>query len=1245
MFHDSVYIRYYDIVRTTWVTEKWSIKGIEYAEQLAFEILQKQKVGPVYRMLFGLKLIDRNLWLAPNYKLEDLFESSSEHDITQKGDIDNDIPNLELRMRFRPTFLTRLKGLDRNAFEMIFSQIRYDFIKTKFSSDKRDFVILNESVQCLIVIDLLRHSLENGISIDTLLNRVKLKDFIPHVASSWQRTSIGFFGDMLNLKNSLEIGWRNCTDVTILKKTYMEQFLQHVCKDYGSETYEAKCLSMNNQPIRIRLTYDETESPYCKIEFKINLGSTGKSGGKWTDVCDIYTVSYGTLNDKSVELNRSKGNPFRIEFPTSSHAKSFLSLIDGYYRLMRKWHFNFCPNVTSPDLRYLIENRIHGPIGLEAMRLKLSRQKKAGTYLIRRCMEQDNRYLIDVLLQSKAILTICVDWDPVERQFTKKTHEVSARGQDVDVILKEEKIERLKTLIQDLQIREKGLKTTCPYLQLKYLLKPSEYDDCPALLLSIPREKLEEMETAHDAAWKSQLSKLPRMIPPSLLKFKSKSYKKSGNRMVARAAELNGERPVIVKHHEDDYNLSTHELYPNGYFNGSGVKNFILDPCYSDHHSGKFFNNLRAEQIRLADWVFIRHHLFAETLGIDFSTNALVQEFFKLGSLDTYLAHPSRATSTSEDITRAIPCQLASALLFLQEKQIIHGKLRCHNIFLTNLNPINIKITDPLGSYDFAKDCAFLPPELCFNAGDLPSGQLQIHTTTDYDSGIDVWAFGTTLWQIYSHGRRPPPGVFANTLIRPIICPDQVWRLIENCWLVDLNSRVSPQVIYRDLNDYFAWGREAHTYQYIPDSINRSPQTPSSVIMCKPSENTPTPVAADSIKSSSNLGSLSDLIVEKENGIGSPDKEAIPAKKTFQFINWKKIRLFGAGSGATTVTNKDLVIDYATLKNDSTCSISVDASGSLTSTIDDYLDHSTAQVENKNSASPTNSDSWLIDPSKLKLGCEIGRGSCGVVKKAELYDWQNVREQVVAVKFIHDVSSDEYTKRIEDLGREFSILKDLKHENIIKTFGIVDDTNVMIVVEHLPLGSLLFCLRNSHDYSTTLPLKRYARGVARGMEYLESKGVIHRDLAARNILLKSPYEVKICDFGLAHYLGGENQYRVKSNERALPLRWCAPETLKDWIYNHKTDVWSYGIVLWEIYSGGSNPQYSGTLINIRETLVVKKERLRKPVHCPQDIYDLMHRCWTEDPESRWSFAQICSYLDNDGSQPSDIGTRQLDSPQ
>ena len=165
------------------------------------------------------------------------------------------------------------------------------------------------------------------------------------------------------------------------------------------------------------------------------------------------------------------------------------------------------------------------------------------------------------------------------------------------------------------------------------------------------------------------------------------------------------------------------------------------------------------------------------------------------------------------------------------------------------------------------------------------------------------------------------------------------------------------------------------------------------------------------------------------------------------------------------------------------------------------------------------------------------------------------------------------------------------------------------------------------DPITSTDLVCYAFQISRGMEFMASRKLIHRDLAARNVLLARDNIVKICDFGLAKDCFRYDNY-VKKNNGPLPVKWMAIESIADKIFTIKSDVWSFSIVLWEIFTLGSNP-YPGMEVDEEFYRKLKNGyRMEQPSNCPDAIYDLMKLCWVEDPTERLDFTEISKRLGN-----------------
>lgn len=178
-------------------------------------------------------------------------------------------------------------------------------------------------------------------------------------------------------------------------------------------------------------------------------------------------------------------------------------------------------------------------------------------------------------------------------------------------------------------------------------------------------------------------------------------------------------------------------------------------------------------------------------------------------------------------------------------------------------------------------------------------------------------------------------------------------------------------------------------------------------------------------------------------------------------------------------------------------------------------------------------------------------------------------------------------------------------------------------MELCELGSLFKYLRREQheDPSTSADLDKWSLEIANGMKFLAEKKVVHADLATRNVLLTVDKIAKISDFGLSRKLYNYSPY-VKQHRQALPWRWMAPESLCRMEFNDKSDVWAFGVTLWEIYSKGNTPYYADEWnVEFPERLL-QGYCLKKPANCNNFMYSIMLKCWTADAAMRPTFAEM-----------------------
>nr|BAF49185.1 Fibroblast growth factor receptor 1 IIIb VT+ isoform [Oryzias latipes] len=285
---------------------------------------------------------------------------------------------------------------------------------------------------------------------------------------------------------------------------------------------------------------------------------------------------------------------------------------------------------------------------------------------------------------------------------------------------------------------------------------------------------------------------------------------------------------------------------------------------------------------------------------------------------------------------------------------------------------------------------------------------------------------------------------------------------------------------------------------------------------------------------------------------------------------------------------------------------------------------------------------WEVPRDKLVLGKPLGEGCFGQVMMGEVLGLDKEKPNRVTNVAVKMLKSDATEKDLSDLISEMEMMKIIgKHKNIINLLGAcTQDGPLYVIVEYASKGNLReylrarrppgmeYCYNPDQVSVETMSIKDLvscAYQVARGMEYLASKKCIHRDLAARNVLVTEDNVMKIADFGLARDIHHIDYYKKTTNGR-LPVKWMAPEALFDRIYTHQSDVWSFGVLLWEIFTLGGSP-YPGVPVEELFKLLKEGHRMDKPSTCTHELYMMMRDCWHAVPSQRPTFKQLVEDLD------------------
>ncbi|XP_029994324.1 protein-tyrosine kinase 6-like [Sphaeramia orbicularis] len=262
-------------------------------------------------------------------------------------------------------------------------------------------------------------------------------------------------------------------------------------------------------------------------------------------------------------------------------------------------------------------------------------------------------------------------------------------------------------------------------------------------------------------------------------------------------------------------------------------------------------------------------------------------------------------------------------------------------------------------------------------------------------------------------------------------------------------------------------------------------------------------------------------------------------------------------------------------------------------------------------------DEWELPKEEFTLEEELGSGYFADVYRGR---WKNHIN--VAIKIIK--SDSELNHR--EFQREVQILKSLRHRHLISLFAVCTaSAPYYIITELMDKGSMLNFLRGAEGQRLdVVSLVDMGAQVADGMSYLEEKHSIHRDLAARNVLVGEGYVCKVADFGLARVI--KEPFYV-TEDKKIPYKWSAPEAISHGKFSNKSDVWSFGILLYEIitYGGVPYPAFSNQEVYQQ---VTNGYRMPLPPRCPAFLYDIMLKCWSADPAHRPDFRMLRLQLDS-----------------
>ncbi|XP_050532080.1 tyrosine-protein kinase hopscotch [Daktulosphaira vitifoliae] len=1078
-------------------------------EDVTIEISKLLNIGPVARHLFALRILNtsnENLWLSPSLFI---LYAKCEHHV------------YEYKLRYKMLDIKRLKSIDRNAHNFYFYQVKSDLLKSKvtglcYSTYKRELIGLGvaDMYRAILEEDKTRENVEQNYK--QFMPKEVVKQHMFFLKKPVQET----LKKIIN-NNSVDAHY-----VDIIKDSYLEQF-NSIAPDYLEEEYIA-LYNENGSSVNVTLRIN----PFFSKMPGIRMCTENRK--EWVHLASIVDLCFlSTTDNGTVEISRKTGIPIHLKFPDTNTMFSFITLLNGYYRLMVNWNFDLCASTNTPTLSKLKSIRCHGPISIlkSASILKKKTTKKHGSFILRQSMKSYNNYVIDV---------------SVDHSGKPMTYVIENKG-GIFKLSGENDIEypTIWKLITNNKIS----------LNLMECIFPSDNAMNELLLCQNLSIKQLDPEDEEEKIFGPHLINSDSI---KLLNTICTSKKKINSLMKVRLAtwtkSKRNESTVVVKLFQDDVNISMHLM------------------------------NLLSLSKR---WSSVSSSAIVRLFGLCVDTpTALVSEYFPLGPLDAYLRTNKEKISFSNLVEAAT--YMATALWDMEIASLIHGKIRCHKFVVAehSRNALIVKLTDPgIHKCYTSYDLYWIPVEF-YNSVELARKSPQ----------ADIWALSSTLWELFNYGVVLPEVQNVEffkkkfekniRMPKPDCCSDDLYHIMCECWDSDPFIRKKPQATLRDLRQIWLQIYSSPQHEYTPikkEEIFQDDVTCSDATIYCTSDYT-NETYMDTVSSSfSGSETKSDFIDFNSN----PDDT-----KSYQ--------------------NENPILGASTSFNQ-------------------FMNQLTSQEEikcNMQNALNCREKTYKFKNNTLSLHQVIGQGFYGVVLEG-LLEYNNNLKRKVAVKHM------KRSFQIEDFQREITIIQQLDHKNIVRIEGVLEEPNLMLIMEYVEFGSLNNYLRLHKDdlLNNTNQLLKYSLDVAQGMEYLGKLNIVHRDLATRNILVASPTTVKISDFGLAQFLPDEKYYYLQTM-RDLPLKWHAPEAILYGKFSTKTDIWAFGVLLFEIFTLGKEPNIVSKLeerLDVEKMICVLEEghRLQCPSYppCTMDIYNkLMYPCWSYVASDRPDFTHLVNTI-------------------
>ncbi|CAN9500949.1 unnamed protein product [Ophioblennius macclurei] len=1046
------------------------------AENVCMQAGEKCGILPVYFSLFGLASADLSVWYPPSH----MFHSEENLQVNFRvrfffGNWFRQGPRASHRYSLARDTISPV--LDCAVIDYLFAQVRSDFI----ASEAGVVPPLSTQEECLglAVLDLTRMAKEQRQSIKEICKTVSYKSCLPksHRHDIQSRNRL----DRFRIRNTLKRFLRklsNCSvDDCSLKLKYLME-LAGISPAVGSETFGVNRSSSHpNPPFTLMRVTGETG-------IQTSGSDQPDDDPDWQTFCDFQEVIDISIkrvcheqvpqDSRMVSITRKDDRCLEAMFQTLKEALSFVSLVDGYFRLTTDSSHFFCQDIAPPSLLEGIQNQCHGPMTSEFAVNKLKKfGPKDGSFVLRRSPK----------LYDNFFLTVCVQ-TPLGMDY-----------KDCRIIKNEQ------YTLPGVHKSFPSLRALTSYYQNNKLLLAEVPVTLGFCCPPRPKELTNLIIVRNGSSVETHGSSTPERnqfshIQFHMIKFEDLKWEESLGQ---------GSFTRIYKGHKteirDGENHTTEVLLKEL---DAGHKN-----CWES-----FF-----ESASLMSQISHKHLLLVYGVSVHGAQNIMVQEFVKYGALDLYL---KRGRSVSVSWKLDVAKQLASALNFLEEKNIVHGNICAKNLLLARegdqsqgITPF-VKLSDPgisvamLGTDVILDRIPWVAPEVL----DAPD---------DLTLECDKWSFGATVWEIFNNGNSPLQG----------------------------------------------WDLKAKRQFY--ESFQKLPP--------------------------SQWAELADLIGQ--------------------------------------------CMDYQAALRPSCRSIIRQLNSLITS---DYeILHSTEPVTQNpawRAFSSVPHNQTLFEERHLRYISPLGKGNFGNVELCRYDPLGDNTGELVAVKKLQPNKQ----STLEDFQKEVNTLSVLHCDYIVKYRGVcysMGRLSMSLVMEYLPHGSLIGYMDSNRQNISVKLMLLFASQICKGMEYLQSLRYVHRDLAARNILVASDSLVKIADFGLTKVIPFDKEYYRVTHPGESPIFWYAPESITESIFSHKSDVWSFGVVLHELFSycdGNCNPKRlflqeighsaQGTTISMHLANILKNNwRLPLPPTCPPKVYGLMKQCWRFTVDDRPSFSSLGNQIE------------------